>query len=241
MTGRLWSDNPALSRFLEKQMRNWELSHSQRPGGGLPSRGEVAQFLTIGNIVGAGGNDVAATLGEELGWPVFDRQILTAMAGDHELRARLYRTMDERDLGWFESIFRALMLEEFRKDDYFHRLVETVLVLARKGPAIFVGRAADLILPEGKGFRVKLIASLEYCAGSFASRNNTTPAEARREVERIEAERRAFIEHHFQIDAYEPTRFDLLINVERFTTRQAVDLILSAMRLRGILADSPHR
>lgn len=235
MSEKLLADNLELARVLEKQMRNWELARAQRLEDHAQRCHSVCQFVTIANIVGAGGNDLAGLLSEKLGWPVFDRQILTAMAGDDEIRARLYRSMDERSLGWFESIFRSLMQEEFRKDDYFHRLTETVLVLARHGPAIFVGRSADLILPRDKGLRVKVIATREFCAQSFARRMNTTLEHARAEVERIENERREFIRQHFQIDAYEPTRFDMLINVERFSTRQAADLVLAAMRLRGII------
>lgn len=230
------SDNPALARIIEKQVRNWELARAQHPET-LPAPGEqVAQFVTIANIVGAGGNEVANTLSELLGWPLFDRQILTAMAGDDEVRARLYRSLDERSPGWFESIFRSLFEEEFRKEDYFHRLTETILVLARQGPTIFVGRSADLILPKNKGLRVKVIASRRRCAENFAKRENVSLEEAQAAIERIEEERRRFVSSHFSDEAHEPTRFDLLINVERFSPRQAVDLIVAALHLRGIVA-----
>jgi len=228
-------DHPGLARVIERQVRNWEIARAQRPAAAPLPGEEVAQFVTIANIVGAGGNEVASLLGEELKWPVFDRDILTTMVGDDETRAQLYRSMDERTLGWFEDTFRSLVDQEFRKNDYFHRLRATILYLARQGPAIFIGRSADLILPGDKGLRVKIIASPERCAANFARRCNTTIEHARSEVKRIESERRGFIQHHFHIDAYEPTRFDLLINVERFTTRQAVDLILSVLRMRQIV------
>jgi len=221
-----------VARLVEKRMRNWEIARTQRAEESAPQVEAVQDFVTIGNIVGAGGNEVAALLADKLKWPVFDRQILTTMAGDDEARARFYRSVDERDLGWFENMFRALMEEAFCKNDYFSRLIETIFFLARQGPAIFVGRAADLILPKSKGLRVKLIASPQYCARNFAKRSGATIEHARHEVQRIERERRDFIWNHFQIDAYEPTRFDMLINVERFSTRQVVDLILSALRIR---------
>ena len=137
--------------------------------------------------------------------------------------------MDERSLGWFERMFHSFMRGTFHKDDYFRRLTETVPILARQGSAIFIGRAADLILPKDKGLRVKIIASREYCARNFARRGKTSIAHARREVERIELDRRNFIQEHFHIDAYEPTRFDLLINVERFDPQAAADLIVETV------------
>jgi cytidylate kinase len=226
------ADSPGLARLIEKQMRNWELSRSQRLEHGGSSKEQVAHFITIANICGAGGNEIARRLSETLGWSLFDREILSTMAGDDEVRTRLYRSMDERDLGWFESTFRGMMQEELRKNDYFHRLTETVLCLARQGPAVLVGRAADLILPRDRGLRVKVIASMERCAENFARRSNTTIEQARAMIDRIEKERRDFIANHFRIDAYEPTRFDVLVNVERLDTDQAVELILTALRLK---------
>lgn len=237
MNQRTVSRDPAISRFVEKQMRNWEISRAQRPAS--TPREEVADFITLGNIVGAGGNEVAEALGQELGWPVFDRELVTRMAQDDETRAGLYRSMDERDLGWLELTVRSLVDRGLTKNDYFHRLIETVLCLARKGPAVFVGRSVDLILPKQKGMRVKLIASHEYCARSFAARNGVSLEHARAEVDRIEAERRDFIRHHFHSDAHDPTRFDLLVNVEQFFPGQIVRLILVAHAERLALIAEP--
>lgn len=234
MSDKKGSHDPALARVIEKQVRNWEISRAQRVENRGTAPEDVAHFITIANIVGAGGSEIAEGLAERLGWPIFDRDILTTMAGDDEVRTRLYRSMDERDVGWVESVFRSLMQEEFRKDDYFHRLTETILFLARQGSAIFVGRSADLILPKHKGLRVKVIATRQHCAANFAKRMGISPEQALNEVERIEGERRAFVQHHFHIDAYEPTRFDLLVNVEMFTSAEAIEMILAAARSRGI-------
>lgn len=225
---------PGLSRVIEKQMRNWELGRTQKPDVFPKSAEEVAQFVTIANVCGAGGNEISRLLSEKLGWPVFDREILTLMARDDNVRESLYRSMDERDLNWFENIFRTLMQQEFRKNDYFHRLTQVILWLTRQGPAIYVGRSADLLLPKDKGLRVKLVASLERCVENFARFNNVPPDQARREIERIERERREFVENHFHIDPHTATRFDLQIRVDCFVASQVVDIIVCGMKARGI-------
>jgi cytidylate kinase len=229
------SDMPGSARVIEKQMRNWEIARTQEPELFPKSSTDVAQFVTIANICGAGGNEVANMLARQIGWPVFDREILTIMARDDEMREWLYRSMDERDLSWFESVLRTLIQQDFQKNDYFHRLTQVILWLARQGPAIFVGRSADLILPQDKGLRVKVIASPERCAENFAQRNKCTIEYARRQIDRIERERQEFVENHFRVDPHLPTRFDLLVRVDRFSTSQIVDLIRCAMKSRGIL------
>lgn len=228
------SELPGLSRVIEKQMRNWELGRAQRPDVFVTSQQDFAPFVTIANVCGAGGNEVAQMLAERLGWPVFDREILTLMARDDDVRESLYRSMDERDLNWFENVFRTLVQQEFRKNDYFHRLTQVVLWLARQGPAIYVGRSVDLIMPKDKGLRVKVVASMERCVENFVRFSNVSPEQAWREIERIERERREFVENHFHIDPYTAMRFDLQIRVDRFATSQVVDMITCAIIARGI-------
>lgn len=230
------SRNPTLERMVEQQMRNWELARFQRsdPSAQAPEQG--SHFVTITNNVGGGGGDIANLVGEQLNWPVFDRQILKAMADDDDVRTRLYQLMDERRLGFFEETFRSLTDGEFRRNNYFRHLTKTFLCLNSQGPAVFVGRAADLILPRSMGLRVKVVSSLDHRIQSFATRTGLSTGEAAKEVDRIDRERAGFIRKHFNVDVNEPTRFDLLINVERFSAKQAAELILSALKRCGISA-----
>jgi cytidylate kinase len=155
------------------------------------------------------------------------------MAGDDSYRERLYSTMDERDLSWIEECLRSLSGDHYAKNDYFRRLRETVLALARKGHAIFLGRAADLILPQNVGLRVRLEAGREFRINQFAKANSLALDKAEQGVDGLEQDRAKFFLNHFGVDAAEPTRHDLIINVERFGTKQAVELIVAAMRLKG--------
>jgi len=231
MPDRTIAGNPHLAKVFEKQMRNWEIARSQSHARGGPDE-PLRDFITISNICGAGGQTLATALGERLGWPVFDRQLLTEMARNDESRTRLYRSMDERDLSWVENTCRAFMESSFNRNDYFHKLTETVLCVVRKSPAVLVGRSADLILPRDRGLRVKVVASPERCARNFAEHAGVSIEEARRQVARIEQERREFIWNHFRIDAYEPTRFDLIVNLEQFAIGQVVELVLAAFEYR---------
>ena len=191
--------------------------------------------MTIANNIGGGGGELATMLGEKLKWPVFDRDILKEMAGNDEVRTRLYATMDERDVGWFEQAFRSFMHGDLKKDDYFHRLTETILVLAHKHPSIFVGRAADLILPRSTGLRVKVIASLDSRITNFAGCNNIGLKEAVKQMDQIERSRVQFIRDHFGIDMNEPTRFDLLINIEKISNAEAIEMIILLLKGRKMI------
>lgn len=223
-----------VSQVIERQMRNWEIARSQQPGPAAPAEADVKDFIAVSRAVGLPGLKIATLLGEKLGWPVFVRQVLEVMAGEDEYRRRLYTAMDERDTSWLEGIVRSMGLGKYGHDDYFRRLTTTILAIARKGNAVFLGRAADLILPPGAGFRIGLTASPEYCLQAYADQKNLSLAQARHDVKEIEAERTAFIRNHFKVEADDPCRCDLIINMEKFTEGQIVDVVMAALRTRGI-------
>lgn len=215
-----------IDRLVERQMRNWEIGRSQRNRHETPHHSEVEDFVAISRDVGAGGSEVAAMLGDRLGWPVFDKEILCAMAGDDTLRRQIYESMDERDLDWFEEAARALAQPGFAKDDYFHNLTKTILSLACQARGVFLGRGADLVLPRNVGVRVRLVAPFEQRVRHVAERRSIDLDAARDEVARIDRERAEFIECHFRTRIDEPTRCDLMINRGRLSVQQATELIV---------------
>ncbi len=231
MSAKGASSHSALAALVEKQMRNWELAKAQRGAVPEPEREEVEDFIAISRAVGAGGREVAAQLGATLGWPVFDKEILDAMAGDDSLRRQVYASMDERDTSWSEETLRVLLQPDFVRNDYFHRLTQSVLSLARQGHSVFLGRGVHLILPAQYGFRVRLVAPLDMRLARFAGEHGVSVEAARERLARIENERRDFLKRHFRVENADATRHDLTINLERLSTTQAVDIILSTREM----------
>ncbi len=239
MPGQSTTRDPALTRIVERQMRNWELARTQHPTDARQEPAEVAEFIAVSRQVGAGGAEVAAMLGERLGWPVFDKTILQVMAGTDEIRRKLYDSMDERDIGWFEEALRAFADPAFVKNDYFHRLVETVLFIARKSPAVFLGRAVDLILPRQAGFRVRLVAPLDNRLSNFTREFDVSGDEARQQIPQLDSQRAEFTRKHFATEPDDPQRYDLIVNMASFEPSDAAELIFSARaKLRRLSPDT---
>jgi len=226
----------SLGAAVERQMRNWELSRIQQDAP-IPTEPVVTTrpFVTISRMVGSGGGELARRLADATGWPLFDRELLQHMSGDDALRTRVYESLDERDMGFIEESMAAFTSAGFRRNDYYRRLAETLLALARQGSAIFLGRGADLLLPRDRGLRVRVISPLTQCARHFAERNGISVAEATREVERIEQDRDRFIRSHAQIDPGSPTRFDVVLNLGSLTLDEAAEALLAILRKRALL------
>lgn len=232
------SGDRELSHIIERQMRNWEIARAQKEEQAVPEEKGVKDYVAISRSVGLPGMDVAETLAQRLGWPVFVRQVLQAMAGADEYRRRLYEALDRRDQNWVEEFIRSMGFDGYSTDDFFRRLTNTILAIARKGNAIFLGRAADLILPKTAGLSVRLMAGKDYRVQSYAEITGLSLDEARRKVDEIETDRSDFVRRHFHRDVDDDLRFDLVIHMESFSIDQAVEMILAAMRLKGIVAET---
>lgn len=227
-----------LAKIVEKQMRNWEIAREQmrKPPRGAESPGAF-HFVTVSRAVGCGGSDVAHRLAEQLGWPCFDKDILHHMAGDDLMRKRLYEKMDTHDTRWLESVLRTLLQGDYRKEDYFQRLSETVLALVSQGPGVFVGRGVDFLLPQERGLRVRFFAPYEQRVAAYAELHHCDKELARAAIAREEHEREELFARHFARQKADPTRFDLLINLGRVSPTDAIAILLMALRARGIIAE----
>lgn len=233
MTSRRRFNDPDLARLVERQMRNWELARDQRPADRGPEPAQVEDFVCISRQIGTDGRKVAGILGDRLGWPVFDREVLESMAGDDDARRQVYESMDQRDLSWWEETLRALMQSEFVRNDYFKKLSETLFSLARQGNCIFLGRGADLLLPAERGFRVRLVAPEPFRIDTLAAGRAMTRKESMQQIERVEAERERFFKSHFGVAMDAPDRYDMTINVSRFSYEDAVEAILQVRSIRS--------
>ena len=225
-----------LAKIVEKQMRNWEIARQQALRGEQRAvEPEVASFVTVSRAVGCGGSEVAHRLAERLGWPCFDKEILKHMAGDDQMRKRLYEKMDVHDTNWLESMLQILLQGDYRKEDYFQRLSETVLALARQGPGVFIGRGVDFLLPRDRGLRVRFFAPYEERVGAYAELHHCGKDVARAAIAREEQEREALFAKHFAKQKADPTRFDLLINLGRVSGAEAIEIITATLRARGMI------
>jgi len=228
--------SPGVERLEERQIRNWELARAQRAHKKLAPK-RVHDFVAISRQVGSGGHEVAQLLAERLGWPLFDKEILHAMAGNDAVRERLYQALDEREVGWLEQILDVIIDGRFSAANYFHRLSKGILLLAHGAPSIFLGRGADLILPADQGVRVRLVAPLRDRVRRFAKLTGVDENTARQKVLDLDHARHDFVRSHFRKDIDDPARWDLTINTSRLSPAQTVELILHLMREHGIATD----
>ena len=111
-------------------------------------------LISIGRQFGSGGKAVAQILGEKLGIPVYDQEILAEAARESGFSRELFEHSDEKKRSFsLSSLFSSNRYGHFNDNfindaDLFRIQSETIRTLAQKGSAVFVGRASDFVLRD---------------------------------------------------------------------------------------------
>ena len=109
------------------------------------------------------------------------------------------------------------------------RIVTTV---SAHGAAVFIGRGTQFVLPGDRALHVRIVATEEQKISHIASTQNLSRDEARREIERIENERRTFIRRHYAEDVTHSSHYDVVVNSGTNGVEGAASLIKEAYRAR---------
>src|SRR5206468_2684487 len=120
-------DDPAhLDRLVDRQMRAvairrqmaQEAARAAQAAGRVAERPAEGPWLTISKQLGSGGTEIARTVGERLGWHLFDKEIVRAIATQTHTRERLLADLDEHAPGMFEELMAHLIPQALAPSEF---------------------------------------------------------------------------------------------------------------------------
>ncbi|TAM81406.1 MAG: cytidylate kinase-like family protein [Acidobacteria bacterium] len=225
----------SLEQLVEQQMARWELASHQRKQLERPGRGKLGRiyfgpYLLISRDKGAGGHQVANMIGQKLGWQVFDRQIVDAIALRTRMRQQMVENLDEKTRGGLEEFIRNVLTREIGSTDYVLHLRQVLLTLGQQGDVVILGRGAEHILPGQFGLRVRLVAAFDVRTERIARAGGLEQQSARPLVEKVDRERKHFVHDQFQKDLRDPLNYDLVINTDALTVEGTAEIVLAALK-----------
>jgi cytidylate kinase len=225
----------SLEQLVEQQMTRWELASRKRAQQERPGRGKLGRlyfgpYLLISRDKGAGGRQVANLIGRKLGWQVFDRQIVDAIAQRTQMRQQLVENIDEKTRGGLEEFLRHILTKEIGSSDYLLHLRQVLLTLGQQGDVVIVGRGAEYILPGQFGLRVRMVAPIEIRTERIARASGLAPEAAHPLVAKVDEERKGFIHCQFRKDVRDPLNYDLVVNTSGLTVEGTAEIVLAAIR-----------
>jgi hypothetical protein len=205
--------------------------HEQRSGRGKEGKLSYGPYLLISREKGAGGSAVGQLAGKRLGWQVFDKEIVDAIAQEAHVRRELIESLDERDRATIQdAVVRILHPQPIETAGYLAHLREILLTLGHQGDVVIVGRGAEYILPSQFGMRVRMVAPIEVRVRRIASDEGLSLKAARVEVETSDRERRTLARRHYHQDLRDPLNQDLTINTAELTVEAATDVVMTAVQ-----------
>jgi hypothetical protein len=201
------------------------------PAAGEADRVPPPFSIAISRQAGALGHTVAAEVGQRLGWPVYDREILEKVGEDMRRPPRHLQAVDERPGSWLEEFLAGLASQySVSPDLYLKYLVGAVRGLGQIGRCVIVGRGANFVLPAETTLRVRLVASAEDRTRVIAQRLHLGLREAAAWAERAERERGEFVRRAFRHDVTDPHHYDLVLHMSRLTVDEAAEVIVGVLQ-----------
>ncbi len=226
-------------RLIEAKSRALaEIAERERPHPPYP-------FVTISQLKGSGGIEIAQLVAKRLGWCYLDRAIIDYVAQESRIEKRLLELLDERSLGeinaWLQSLFYGRFVDEY---DYIKRVNQVLHAFISHDPAVIVGRGSYILLSRYKerGLRVCIIAPEEKRVARVKEEEGVSWEEARHLVRQADEDQRDFMRALFGRPPHDPYLFDLTLNIDHLTVDQGVEIIISALRAKGLLSlEAPCR
>ncbi len=177
-----------------------------------------------------------------LGWHLVDRRLVFALARQLGVPIEEAASRDERVSHLSERIAATLnvALPEYvlgrtplrPSDRHYRDLTDQIVRRAvEAGPSVVVGHAAQVIFADREdAFHVRLYAPFEVRAARLREEYLLTGEEAAERVRKVDADRAAYVKHHYGRDWRDPTLYDLQINTRLFSADEAAELIVQAIR-----------
>ncbi len=188
----------------------------------------VRPYVAITREVGTGAGELAAAVGEALGWPVINRRVINLIALSEAYRTRLAGCLES----WAADAVAKRVAELACPNDYGRWLSEVLLGISTRTRLVVLGRGAGFILPRKAGLSVRLTAPLAYRAARLAAGGDLDLAEARAQVRRIDEERRTFTRDEFGVEIDQIDLYDLVIDREEFTIERMTEQVLHAVEAK---------
>lgn len=190
-------------------------------------------IITIGRQFGSGGKSVATAIGERLGIPVYDQELIISAAKKSGLSPEFLKESDEHrhlfSLGGILGIGRFWHNTGNLMDDneLFRIQSDAIRELAQKGSAVFVGRASDYVLRDMETVDVFIHAPLEARKQRVAERLGISQEEAEAEIEKRDKIRKDYYDLFTLGDNWGvASNYDLCIDSSLLGIDGTADLII---------------
>jgi len=217
-----------IEQLVSEQVGRSELARQREKVNGKPCDHSV---VTISRRMGSGARIIAQKLADELGWSLWDKELVNAIADNAHVSQKVAQEFDEHTMSEIELFARGMFGDHERAGFLYPKhLAKAVKSIAKIGNAIILGRGANFILQDALNIRID--ASDERRIENMMRYEEMTRDDAIAKLHDSDRERQHFAENVFGRDRAESAVYDLTIWMDKFTNDDAVKIILEAVKAR---------
>lgn len=199
--------------------------------------------ITISRQSGSEGNQIARVLCEELDYSIFEKPLMMQLAAqlnaegaDDADQLPKARSLLERILNPFDAALQAD--HEAQKEISFDenslpsvdQISALIMAAYHHDNVVIIGRGSQVVLANKPDvLRVRIIAPLEKRIQTWMARDKLTYKDAEKRVRERDKAHVDFVKNFFDADVRNPELYDLVINTDKFSIIDAVELIIQAL------------
>lgn len=214
-----------IEELVSKQVHRSELARQKELENGEKC---LNPTITISRGMGSGARVVAEKLAHDIGWSLWDKELVEAVAKDASVSQRVVELFDEKTRSEIDLMTRAALGDnEMGGFLYATHLAKAVASIAKLGNAIILGRGANLLLP--KALHVRIDASDEYRIRNMMQFETMTHAAAEAKIRESDKERHHFMVSLFGKERVEHAQYDLIIWMDKFENDTVTNIIKAAL------------
>lgn len=191
------------------------------------------RMVAVAREFGAGGARIAGRVAAELGFQLWDQELVSHLARKAEVEPHVVRDVDERARDLLEEVIAgALPGQRLSASKYRSLLTRTVTELADRGGAVVVGRGANFLVPVEKALRVRVVCPLKKRVDRYAQASHVDAEAAERFVIGKDRERERFVHLLCKENCGDALHYDVIVNTAELNEQSAAQLIIAAYHAR---------
>ncbi len=196
-------------------------------------------IITIGRQFGSGGHEVGRRLAAELGYTLYDKELLKMVAQESNICEQVLEDYDEKPTG---SLLYSIVMDMYPTVSFpgnnLHQQIlqaqyDTIMKIGQKGGCVIVGRAADYYLRENPHLiSVFIHANDEFRAKRIMEYEHISREKAMDMISKADKKRASF--YNFQTDRKwgQASSYNLTVDAGDLGIDNSVTLIRRYLELR---------
>jgi cytidylate kinase len=208
-------------------------------------------IVTVSHASGAGGESIGRSVAERLGFRYVDEEIIEIAAKKHGIDTTVVADAERRKnllARILDDLATAPMLDPTgaagmvppevlggtRPEGLRALIIEAIRETAQRGNVVIVSHAAGIPLAGRDDLlRVLVTASADTRVRRVTEHLRGNKAEAEKFLKASDAGRADYFLRFYRIDRELPTHYDLVVNTDKLTPDEAIDIVVAAARRKA--------